>query len=85
MKKKNYFLFAFTAFLGFINMTNAQSDSISKVDVADINLSTNSNLAAVRPFWSVSGNSGTTAGVNFIGTTDNEDILFKRNNIVSSF
>ena len=83
MKKKNYFLFAFTAFLGFINLINAQSDSISKVEVANRNLNTNSNLAAVRPFWSVSGNSGTTAGVNFIGTTDNEDILFKRNNIVS--
>jgi hypothetical protein len=83
MKKKNYFLLAFTAFLGFINMINAQSDSISKLDVADRNLSANSNLAAVRPFWSVNGNSGTTAGVNFIGTLDNEDILFKRNNIVS--
>jgi hypothetical protein len=33
--------------------------------------------------WGVSGNSGTVAGINFIGTTDNVDLVFKRNNIVS--
>lgn len=83
MKKKNYFLFAFTAFLGFINMINAQSDSTSTVGVASRNFSTNSNLVPEVPSWSVNGNAGTTAGVNFIGTTDNEDVLFKRNNIIS--
>ncbi|NMH29186.1 tail fiber domain-containing protein [Flavobacterium silvaticum] len=33
--------------------------------------------------WGLTGNSGTTAGTNFIGTTDNEDLIFKRNNLVS--
>jgi len=33
--------------------------------------------------WSLKGNSGTTPGTNFIGTTDNEDIYFKRNNSLS--
>jgi trimeric autotransporter adhesin len=33
--------------------------------------------------WGLSGNSGTTAGTNFIGTTDNTDLWFKRNNIKS--
>lgn len=29
--------------------------------------------------WSLTGNSGTTPGTNFIGTTDNNDVVFKRN------
>ena len=31
--------------------------------------------------WGLTGNSGTTAGTNFIGTTDNVDLVFKTNNI----
>mgnify|MGYP006200012283 FL=1 len=34
-------------------------------------------------FWGTSGNSGTNATTNFIGTTDNQDLVFKRNNINS--
>ncbi len=30
--------------------------------------------------WSVSGNAGTVAGTNFLGTTDNVDLVFKTNN-----
>jgi hypothetical protein len=30
-------------------------------------------------FWSLAGNSGTTPGTNFIGTTDNQDVVFKAN------
>ena len=33
--------------------------------------------------WTTTGNAGTNAGTNFIGTTDNQDLVFKRNNIVS--
>lgn len=33
--------------------------------------------------WSLTGNSGMVNGTNFIGTTDNVDVIFKRNNIVS--
>ena len=29
--------------------------------------------------WSITGNSGTTAGTNFIGTTDAQDLVFKTN------
>lgn len=29
--------------------------------------------------WSLLGNSGTTAGTNFVGTTDAQDVVFKRN------
>lgn len=31
--------------------------------------------------WALTGNAGTTPGTNFIGTTDNKDVVFKANNI----
>lgn len=31
--------------------------------------------------WTLLGNAGTTPGTNFIGTTDNQDVVFKRNNV----
>lgn len=33
--------------------------------------------------WALLGNSGTVAGTNFLGTTDNQDLIFKRNNVQS--
>jgi len=33
--------------------------------------------------WSLTGNAGTSTGTNFIGTTDNQSLIFKANNIVS--
>lgn len=33
----------------------------------------------VGPGWSLTGNSGTTAGTNFLGTTDGQDLVFKTN------
>ena len=35
--------------------------------------------------WGVLGNTGTVATTNFLGTTDNVDIVFKRNNIRAGF
>lgn len=35
------------------------------------------------PGWSLTGNAGTTAGTNFLGTTDAQDLVFKVNNVVS--
>jgi hypothetical protein len=32
-------------------------------------------------FWSLSGNGGTTAGTNFLGTTNTQDLVFKTNSI----
>jgi hypothetical protein len=37
-------------------------------------------LVPASPSWSLSGNSGTTAGNHFIGTTDNQRLVFKSNN-----
>jgi hypothetical protein len=34
-----------------------------------------------NPGWGTSGNAGTTAGTNFIGTTDAQDLVFKVNNL----
>ena len=33
-----------------------------------------------KPAWLLTGNSGTTPGTNFIGTTDAKDVIFKTNN-----
>jgi len=33
--------------------------------------------------WNLTGNAGTTPGTNFIGTTDNKDVIFKRNGVQS--
>lgn len=33
--------------------------------------------------WGLTGNAGTTAGTNFLGTTDNVDVIFKRNNVLA--
>ena len=43
----------------------------------DVAMSTLTNGLA----WGLTGNSGTTAGTNFIGTTDAQDLVFKTNNI----
>jgi hypothetical protein len=40
----------------------------------------NSNLD-----WGMTGNAGTNTTTNFIGTTDNTDIVFKRNNVRAGF
>ena len=33
-------------------------------------------------FWQTSGNSGTASGINFLGTTDNQELAFRANNTV---
>ncbi|MBF4494766.1 tail fiber domain-containing protein [Flavobacterium sp. JLP] len=37
----------------------------------------------VNNSWNINGNTGTTAGTNFIGTTDDQDLVFKRNGFES--
>lgn len=97
MKMKNYFLLTTSLFFGIVTVGNAQVDTASvakskinqeifKENKSAISLDRNSqasNLAPVGMFWKLNGNSGTTPGVNFIGTTDNVDLVFKRNNFFS--
>ncbi len=46
-------------------------------DTATYALNTGSSFT----YWNLVGNSGTSAGTNFIGTTDNTDVVFKTNNL----
>ena len=39
--------------------------------------------AATTTAWGLTGNAGTNPTTQFIGTTDNQDVVFKRNNIES--
>lgn len=52
--------------------TNSLGDVIS----ASISTSTSNGL-----FWSLIGNAGTTPGTHFLGTIDNNDLVFKTNNL----
>jgi hypothetical protein len=40
-------------------------------------------VAAAAGAWSILGNAGTTPGTNFLGTTDNQSLVFKANNVQS--
>ena len=54
----------------------ATSDSIITSNSGILRRMSMNNLA-----WTLNGNSGTTAGTNFIGTTDNQGLAFKTNNV----
>lgn len=40
-----------------------------------------SDLVGSGSGWSLSGNAGTTPGTDYIGTSDNQDVIIKRNNV----
>ena len=40
----------------------------------------NSINTGLQDFWALTGNTGTSAAVNFLGTTDNQNLVFKTNN-----
>ena len=42
-------------------------------------------LGLANSGWSLTGNSGTSTVINFFGTTDNKDIVFKRNNLRAGY
>jgi len=70
----------------------ADGNSGSQIGMSPFEVSCRQNFYAVQmdsaimeaggtPAWSLTGNAGTTPGTNFIGTTDNQDLVFKRNGI----
>ncbi|MBE9575491.1 tail fiber domain-containing protein [Flavobacterium proteolyticum] len=54
-----------------------QTDGVGNVTWQNVSAVIGSN------YWSTNGNSATVAGTNFIGTTDNVDLIFKRNGLVA--
>jgi hypothetical protein len=66
--------------VGQIRITGG-SPGLGKVLSSDASgLATWVNPSAVAGAWLTNGNSGTVAGTNFIGTLDNQALVFKTNN-----
>ena len=59
-------------------LAGATSDSIISSNVGVINRLSIPQVIANA--WNISGNTGTTAGTNFMGTTDAQDLVFKTSN-----
>lgn len=67
--------------LRFTNLPNASALGTSSLgDVIPVTAATATSNGV---YWGLLGNSGTIAGTNFLGTTDNQDLIFKRNNVQS--
>ncbi|HRG18512.1 MAG TPA: tail fiber domain-containing protein [Flavobacterium lutivivi] len=67
--------------VGNIRMVDG-NQAAGKVLTSDVNgMATWQNASANA--WGLVGNSGTNSVTNFIGTTDNQDLVFKRSNILS--
>jgi hypothetical protein len=60
-------------------LTNVVLINSSGVTVTESNV-TYVGGVAINSDWSLAGNAGTTAGTNFIGTTDAQDLVIKTNN-----
>ncbi|MVN21823.1 beta strand repeat-containing protein [Mucilaginibacter arboris] len=60
--------------------TNTSTDSLLTLSNGVVRKLPLSNFAATANAWSTTGNAGTTAGTNFIGTTDATDFIIKTNN-----
>ena len=63
--------------------TGDLSTTVNGVTGANVVIPTAQNItdSIKTQAWLLKGNAGTTAGTNFIGTTDNQDLVFKRNNV----
>jgi len=90
---KKYILFFILSFLiSFCYSQNARDIALNKLLPSQTSNSTKflttdgSNTswgAASATSWGLTGNSGTTLGTNFIGTTDNKALMFKINSVQS--
>lgn len=73
--------------LRLTNLTNTSTVSTTNngrvlaVDNLGKVILVNDATAAATTGWNLTGNSGTSASTNFIGTTDDVDLVFKRNNM----
>lgn len=62
-----------------LQLPNANGTLVASVNNVTPDAAGNVTLS-ISGGWSLTGNSGTTAGTNFIGTTDARDLVFKTNN-----
>lgn len=68
-----------------VKSLNGLTDGVSLAAGANMTLSTNGNILTLSgpaggngsSGWSLTGNAGTTAGANFVGTTDNQPLEFR--------
>ena len=74
----SYYIKTETDPLGGTNYTIVGTSQLLSVPYA---LYAGSTAPTGSTSWSTTGNTGTSSATNFIGTTDNNDIVFKRNNI----
>jgi|GEM_PF-2124980 len=61
------------------------SDDFNSTGTLSIVTTLPSTITSTNAAWLTTGNSGTTAGTNFLGTTDAQDLVFKINNIQAGF
>ncbi|MCK7590252.1 tail fiber domain-containing protein [Subsaxibacter sp. CAU 1640] len=66
--------------LGRLRMVDG-NQAVGRIMVSDANGTASWQEIGSRT-WSLTGNAGTAPGTNFIGTTDDQDVVFKRNNTV---
>ncbi len=66
---------------GVATGTNTTADSLLTITSGLVRKLPMSTFASSTGSWSTSGNAGTTAGTNFLGTTDAQDLVFKANNV----
>jgi len=65
---------------GNIRMVDG-NEAAGKIMVSDANGTASWQANSATNAWGLLGNAGTNATTNFIGTTDNVDVIFKRNNV----
>jgi len=66
---------------GVVLGTNTTADSLLTITNGLVRKLPATTFVSAANTWSTNGNSGTTAGTNFLGTTDNKDLVFKTNSI----
>ena len=75
----SYFILTETDPTGGTNYTITGTSELLSVPYA---LYAGSTTPSSTTNWSTTGNAGTNSSTNFIGTTDDNDVVFKRNNIL---
>jgi len=67
--------------VGNIRMVDG-NQGVGQIMTSDVNGRATWQNASANA-WGLTGNSGTNATINFIGTTDNIDVIFRRNSLIS--